>query len=141
MLIEVGDRTYGWGADVRDLPNNAEAYGAKLLTNDDMVSLSKAIRGAGWVPAWKRLPSERVVFLCDPGKWRQAITAFGMDGQFYQVVEVGAVAYGKGAGGYAAPAAVNEPVVPQAAQADGAEPPAVAETPDETPDALSEIEL
>jgi hypothetical protein len=132
MLVKVGDRTYGWGSEIRDLPNNAEAYGAKLLTDDDMLSLSKAIREAGWVPAWKRLPSERVVFLCDPGKWRQAITAFGMDGQFYQVTEVAAVAYGKVTGGYAAPvAAVAEPVTEQAPP-----PPVV-----EPIEALPEIEI
>jgi hypothetical protein len=88
MLVKVGDRTYGWGAEVRELPNNAEAYGAKLLSDSDMLGLSKAIREAGWQPAWRRQPSERIVFLCEPGKWRQAITAFGMDGQTYQVREV-----------------------------------------------------
>jgi hypothetical protein len=119
MLVKVGDRTYGWGAEVRDLPNNAEAYGAKLLSEADMGALSKAIRAAGWLASWKRLPSERVVFLCEPGKWRQAVTAFGMDGQYYQVKEEPAAALSVPS---AAPAAVEPgpepPVVTPAAVAE-----------------------
>lgn len=92
MLVKVGDRTYGWGAEVRDLPNNSEAYGSKLLSEGEMLELSRAIRGSGWTPCWRWAVSDRVVFLCEPEKWRQSITAANMAGQFYQVREEPAAA-------------------------------------------------
>lgn len=87
MIVTVGDRTYGWGAEVRDLPNNAAAYGEKHIAEPELAALAKAIRALGWEPFWKRTSEERVVFLCEPGKWRQGITGTGMAGQKLQVKE------------------------------------------------------
>ena len=89
MIVEVGDRTYGWGAEARDLPNNAAAYGAKVITEEELMALGKAIRAKGWEPFWSTTVSERVVFLIQKGKggWRQTITTKAMRGQTYQVRE------------------------------------------------------
>ncbi len=87
MIVKVGDRTYGWGADARDLPKNDDAYGAKMLTAGEAALLGQAIKAAGWKPFWKRAVEDRVVFLISE-KWRQAITARDMQGQTLQVKEL-----------------------------------------------------
>lgn len=88
MLIEVDGRTYGWGADVRDLPENSDAYGPHIMDLKEQTALGKAIVAAGWVPQWKLKPHARVVFLCDPkAKWRQSLTTRDMVGQTLQVTE------------------------------------------------------
>ncbi len=88
MIVKVGDKTYGWGADARDLPKNDDAYGAKLLTVTEELLLGEAIVKAGWKPFWKRSVEDRVVFLVKPKVWRQAITAPQMTGQTLQVKEL-----------------------------------------------------
>jgi len=88
MIVEVDGRKFGWGEDARDLPENSEAYGAKILTSEELVALGKAIRAQGWEPFWSTTASERVVFLVEPEKWRQSITARTMGGQTYQVREM-----------------------------------------------------
>ncbi len=88
MLVKVGELTFGWGADVRFLPENKDAYGPKSLGPDEEIALAAAIRQAGWVPSWRVKPSERVVFFCDGNaKWRQSVTTKASGGQTLQVVE------------------------------------------------------
>jgi len=90
MLIQVGDKTFGWGADVRSLPENADAYGAYVLTPEEELALAEAIKSAGWVPSWRVSPVARVVFLCELERedpWRRSIVTKATRGQTLQVVE------------------------------------------------------
>lgn len=91
MLVTVGALTFGWGADVRSLPENKDAYGAFVMSPDVEKELVREIELAGWKPSWKVQPTERVVFLCDPKAkppWRQSVTTKSLRGQTLQVVEV-----------------------------------------------------
>lgn len=87
MLLKVDGKTYGWGKEVRDLPENKDAYGPHILTADEEVALAKALKVAKWTPSWRQQPTERVVFLCEPGAWRQTLASKGAPGQQMQVVE------------------------------------------------------
>ena len=91
MLVKVGKLTFGWGAEVRDLGENKEAYGAFVMPPEVEKALAREIELAGWAPSWRVNPTERVVFLCDPkakAPWRQSITTRHSKGQTMQVVEV-----------------------------------------------------
>lgn len=90
MLLKVGDLTFGWGADVRALPENSHAYGPKVLTEEQELALAAALKKARWKPSWRTNPQERVVFLTDPKakEWRQSVTTKAMRGQTLEVVEV-----------------------------------------------------
>lgn len=91
MIVKVGSLTFGWGADVRDLPENKDAYGAFVMSPEVEKGLVREIELAGWKPSWKSKPDERVVFLCDPKAktpWRQSVTTKALRGQTMQVVEV-----------------------------------------------------
>jgi hypothetical protein len=91
MIVKVGSLTFGWGAEVRSLPDNKDAYGAFVMSREVEKDLVRAIELAGWKPSWRVQPTERVVFLCDPKAkepWRQSVTASMMKGQTMQVVEV-----------------------------------------------------
>jgi len=95
MIVKAGGRTFGWGADVRALPENKDAYGAFVMPKELEAALAQAIRKAGWEPSWRVHPTERVVYLCDPEAkqpWRQTIRTATMRGQFIQVVEAKAQA-------------------------------------------------
>jgi len=87
MILPVDGRTYAWGADARDLPENALAYGTKRLSPEEAASLCAALAASGWKPFWKKEVVERVVFLVEPGKWRQSLTTKGYEGNTLQVVE------------------------------------------------------
>lgn len=87
MLLKVGSLTFGWGAEVRDLPENKDAYGPRVLSHEEEIALAVALGKAGWLPSWRVKPRERVVFLCEPGKWRQTITSKSSPGQTLEVLE------------------------------------------------------
>jgi hypothetical protein len=90
MLITVDGKTFGWGADVRTLPENKDAYGPFVMGAKLELELGEAIRKEGWLPSWRLKPTERVVFLCNPtaaSPWRQTLTSATSRGQFLQVVE------------------------------------------------------
>lgn len=88
MIVKVGDLTFGWGADARSLPEN-DAYGTFVMSPETEKALAHELALAGWVPSWRMTPTERVVYLCDPGgKWRQPVSTKAMKGQSLQVVEV-----------------------------------------------------
>jgi hypothetical protein len=91
VIVKVGDLTFGWGAEVRDLPENSESYGSRLLSAEEEGALAAAIKEAGWKPSWKAQPTERVVFLTgvtpDGARWRSRIVTQATRGQYMQVVE------------------------------------------------------
>ena len=89
MLVTLKDRTmFGWGAHARELPENAAAYGSRMLSDEQAKELVAAIRAKKWRPFWKKAVTERVVFLVNPAaNWRQSITAHGYEGCTLQVVE------------------------------------------------------
>jgi len=88
MIVKAGDLTFGWGADVRSLPEN-DAYGTYVMSPETETALAQAIKKAGWAPSWRTKPTERVVYLCNPvAKWRQPVSTKSTKGQSLQVVEV-----------------------------------------------------
>jgi hypothetical protein len=88
VVIKVGNQTFGWGADVRDLPENRDAYGPHHLTLEEQEALAVAIRAAGAEPSWRARPTEKVVFLCDEKKtWRQSLVSGRERGLTLQVKE------------------------------------------------------
>lgn len=87
MIVKVGDLTFGWGADVRSMPEN-DAYGTFVMPPEVEKGLAEAIIDAGWLPSWRREATERVVYRCDTvACWRQAISTKSAKGQSLQVVE------------------------------------------------------
>jgi hypothetical protein len=87
MIVKVGDLTFGWGAEVRSLPEN-DAYGTYVMSPETEKALAAAVVAAGWTPSWRTQPTERVVYLCNQNaKWRQPISVKGLKGQSLQVVE------------------------------------------------------
>ena len=86
MKVTVGEETYGWGRDARELPNDPEAYGPRILSPTEAAELAKAILLAGWKPFTKIVLEERRVFQIDrEGKWRRAVSLKAMPGQILQV--------------------------------------------------------
>ena len=98
MIVQVGDNTYGWGADVKALPNDPGAYGAKVIDQGEAEMLFKACEAEGWELFSKVDLEERQVFLVAPKAWRRPISVKLMKGQILQVREMPVAAEDPNAG-------------------------------------------